>query len=480
MIKYTAVCTDQRKRNIQDQVHSIQYNRSENLAGFGIRVDDRKFLQVPARQLPPPNIEYSNGMVTPAKGQWRMDFGNKKFLKPVNCLKWCVLNTDPRLDSSDLDTFVGEVCTKCDSLKKKKHIELTKFRADIFSQSIFSLEPISYMLHFDLQLYRVSQTNGMQLERRPMETIRQCRPHEIGQCLNRMAKQNVNIVFCVVPSKGPNYAKIKKEAELVVGVLTQCIKADTISRRCDRMTLGNVLLKVNAKLTGTNHKLASQTSPILNNFENEPVMVIGADVTHPAAGVTNGYSVAAVVASHDRNAFYYNPGWRVQIGEIIADFQTFVQEALQFFVKENKKLPSKIFYFRDGVSDSQFKHVMESEWDAMLKACAASKPGYDKTVKVTILIVQKRHRTRFFPAKNPISEDKNNNVPAGTVVDTVISRGDEAQYYLCSHQAIQGVSRPTKYCILLDDGNHSMNDLQALTYNVSESNQLPFLTYLEF
>lgn len=317
-------------------------------------------------------------------------------------------------------------------------------------------------------MYRVSQTNGIQMERRPFEN-RQCDLRDIGQNLDRMASQKVDIVFCIVPSKGPNYAKVKQEAELKAGVLTQCIKADTIARRCDRMTLGNILLKVNAKLNGTNHKLAAQTSPILNNFEKEPVMFIGADVTHPAPGTMNGYSVAAAVASHDRNAFCYNTGWRVQTGEIIADFETFVKEALQFFVKENKKLPSKIFYFRDGVSDSQFKHVMEFEWDALLKACAALKPGYEKTVKVTIMIVQKRHRTRFFPGKSGISEDKNNNVPAGTVVDTIITRPDEAQYYLCSHQAIQGVARPTKYCILLDDGDHSMDDLQALTYNVSRN-----------
>lgn len=109
MIRHTAVSTDQRKANIEQQVNSIQYNRSPNLAAFGISVNDKKFLEVPARQLPPPNIEYSNGVVTPAKGQWRMDFGNKNFLKPADCLKWCVLNTDSRLDRSNLDSFVTEV-----------------------------------------------------------------------------------------------------------------------------------------------------------------------------------------------------------------------------------------------------------------------------------------------------------------------------------------------------------------------------------
>lgn len=88
-------------------------------------------------------------------------------------------------------------------------------------------------------------------------------------------------------------------------------------------------------------------------------------------------------------------------------------------------------------------------------------------VKMTIVIVQKRHHTRFFPGRTGISVDRNNNVPPGTIVDTTITSPDEPQYYLVSHQAVQGVARPTQYCILLDDGNHKMDDLQALTNAVS-------------
>lgn len=318
----------------------------------------------------------------------------------------------------------------------------------------------------------------MKLEKRPFDILYQCKPHEIGRYMKRIADQKVNIVFCVVPPKSQNYAKIKKAAELESAVLTQCVKSDTIERRgTDRMTLLNILLKVNTKLNGVNHKLASQSAPILNNFDKEPVMFIGADVTHPAPGIANGYSVAAAVASHDRNAFCYNTGWRAQTGEIVADFQTFVKDALLFFHKENRKLPTKIFYYRDGVSDSQFQQVMADEYDAMLKACGDVKKGYEDTVMVTIIIVQKRHHTRFFPGQNKISEDRNNNVPAGTIVDTVITRPDEPQYFLASHQAIQGVTRPTKYCIILDDGDHNMDDLQALTYAVSFNRILSILVF---
>lgn len=94
--------------------------------------------------------------------------------------------------------------------------------------------------------------------------------------------QKIHILFVVIPDSGPTYSRIKTMAEIEnnFGVLTQCIKGGTIFRkRNDGSTISNILLKVNAKLNGTNHKL--QTSPILNDAPGK-VMIIGADVTHPS------------------------------------------------------------------------------------------------------------------------------------------------------------------------------------------------------
>lgn len=83
-------------------------------------------------------------------------------------------------------------------------------------------------------------------------------------------------------------------------------------------------------------------------------------------------------------------------------------------------------------------------------------------------MVQKRHHTRFFPGNTGVGREdrKNNNVPAGTIVDQIIVRPKENYFYLVSHQSIQGVAKPTKYYILQDEGEHSIDDLQELTYNV--------------
>lgn len=109
---------------------------------------------------------------------------------------------------------------------------------------------------------------------------------EIGKFFEIIGqKKNSDILFCIIPNTGPTYAQIKQKAEIDYGVLTQCIKATTVYKivmKNDFSTISNILLKVNAKLNGTNHKL--QSSPILS-MKN--VMVIGADVTHPSPGQNN-------------------------------------------------------------------------------------------------------------------------------------------------------------------------------------------------
>lgn len=135
------------------------------------------------------------------------------------------------------------------------------------------------------QLSRISQSNGLQLAERPQEidTIGDREMDRIKRYMENVGKeQKIHILFVVIPDSGPTYSRIKQMAEIEnnFGVLTQCVKGGTIFRkRGDPSTISNILLKVNAKLNGTNHKV--QTSPILNSSPGK-VMILGADVTHPS------------------------------------------------------------------------------------------------------------------------------------------------------------------------------------------------------
>lgn len=52
---------------------------------------------------------------------------------------------------------------------------------------------------------------------------------------------------------------MKQVAELNVGVLTQCLKSGTVFKKLNDATIGNILLKVNAKLDGINHTFSQKT-----------------------------------------------------------------------------------------------------------------------------------------------------------------------------------------------------------------------------
>ena len=79
----------------------------------------------------------------------------------------------------------------------------------------------------------------------------------------------------------------------------------------------------------------------------------------------------------------------------------------------------------------------------------------DYEPKITYIMVQKRHHTRFFP----MDQDKypeNGNASAGTMLDQCIN-------YLLSHEGIQATSRPCHYQVLWDD-MMTTDKLEELAY----------------
>lgn len=191
---------------------------------------------------------------------------------------------------------------------------------------------------------------------RPFELLNPRRGQEQNDICNYFKKRhNFDLIIMVVRDSGPDYANVKQAAELTVGCLTQCIKARTMYKALNPATVGNILLKINAKLNGLNHCLRSKP-PCLSR----PCMIMGADVTHPSPDATGVPSVAAVTASHDPQAFRYNICWRLQEPrvEIIEDLEQIVYDQLIYFYKRNNNLkPERIVFFRDGVSEGQFKMV---------------------------------------------------------------------------------------------------------------------------
>src|SRR2546429_9200166 len=123
-------------------------------------------------------------------------------------------------------------------------------------------------------------------------------------------------------------------------------------------------------------------------------MIFGADVYH--SGINEQYhpSIAAVCASMDPTATIYSGRHSMNVkprNETIERLEEMVIDLLKTFRAKNGCLPQRIVFYRNGVSESQFRKVKE-EVAAMQNAF---KGGYgDKPPKLTFIIVQKGHHTR--------------------------------------------------------------------------------------
>ncbi|XP_030374634.1 protein argonaute-2 [Scaptodrosophila lebanonensis] len=416
MIKYAATSTNERKRKIVDLLEYFQHNSDPTICRFGIQIG-LQFIVVPTRLLQSPQIEYNSKIMEPVfNGSWRMMKRQNFLVTNPRDHKWAILHC------------------QSDRMPYNKLMDL----ADMVLQN--------------------ARIVNVKLEAKP-----DIRPFSDDVALDKhfadLKENKTDLVFVIIPNRGVPYHTIKQKAELKHGILTQCIKSNNVERRLNGQLIGNVLLKVNSKLNGTNHKIKDDPNIRLQN-----VMYLGADVTHPSPDQREIPSVVGVAASHDTYGACYNMQYRLQRSTVenIEDMESIVTEHLNIYRKYQKRYPDHIIYYRDGVSDGQFPIVKQNELRAINAACAKLKFA----PKLTCIIVVKRHHTRFFPNGQPTDRNKFNNVEPGTIVDRVIVHPNEPQFFMVSHQSIQGTAKPTRYNIIEDTGNLDIDLLQQLTYNL--------------
>ncbi|KAA3677270.1 eukaryotic translation initiation factor 2C, partial [Paragonimus westermani] len=258
-----------------------------------------------------------------------------------------------------------------------------------------------------------------------------------------------------------NYPAIKRLGDLQTGMRTQCVRGRTLDKP---NVVPNLLLKINGKLGGINW----QINDILRD-DKELLMVFGADVTHPAPTQTQQVrqSIAAVLGSVTPDLMRYGVVVRQQATtekgskttrEIIDGMEVIVSELLKAYYRNSDgRFPTRLIFYRDGVSEGQFENVLVEELASIQRACSGLRQGYEPAI--TYIVVQKRHHVRFQPT-NP----RQRNVDPGTVVDTHVTHPREFDFYLCSQEGIQGTSKPAHYHVLYDDSNWTSDALQRFTF----------------
>lgn len=146
-----------------------------------------------------------------------------------------------------------------------------------------------------------------------------------------------------------------------------------------------------------------------------------------------------------------------------------VKERIQLFRERNtNKLPTRIIYFRDGVSESQYAKVNEEELPLIRKACDSfsTNPKTPYKPKISIVVCSKRHHTRMYPTSADLTDSKGNSAP-GTVVDRGITSIGNLDFFLQAHVGLQGTARSAHYFMTFDEIGFSADTLQGLVHNMS-------------
>ncbi|KFO26792.1 Protein argonaute-2 [Fukomys damarensis] len=423
MIRATARSAPDRQEEISKLMRSASFNTDPYVREFGIMVKD-EMTDVTGRVLQPPSILYggrNKAIATPVQGVW--DMRNKQFHTGIEIKVWAIACFAPQRQ-----------CTEV------------------------------HLKSFTEQLRKISRDAGMPIQGQPCF----CKYAQGADSVEPMFRHLKNtyaglqLVVVILPGKTPVYAEVKRVGDTVLGMATQCVQMKNVQRTTPQ-TLSNLCLKINVKLGGVNNILLPQGRPPV--FQ-QPVIFLGADVTHPPAGDGKKPSIAAVVGSMDAHPNRYCATVRVQQHrqEIIQDLAAMVRELLIQFYKSTRFKPTRIIFYRDGVSEGQFQQVLHHELLAIREACIKLEKDYQPGI--TFIVVQKRHHTRLFCTDKNERVGKSGNIPAGTTVDTKITHPTEFDFYLCSHAGIQGTSRPSHYHVLWDDNRFSSDELQILTYQL--------------
>ncbi|KAF3906153.1 hypothetical protein ABW20_dc0100583 [Dactylellina cionopaga] len=434
MIRFTVQRPNVRLETIKQNVLELNWKEDPVLQKYGLTISP-SMIQTQARILEAPKICYGVGSqeatFAPRDGRW--DLRGKKFARTTTLKSWAIgIAAQPRrVPLEVVKNFVRQFI-----LSFVQH-----------GGSVETKEPP--IIYLD--------------PGKDMHTS--C--HEIYVAAGNASRAKPQIVFFILTAKSAHpYNDLKAACETQVGVVSQCLQSKHVEQ-AKAQYCSNVCMKVNAKLGGTTVFLDKTAHPF---WGQEPTMYIGADVSHGGSfggGGMKAASFASMVGSIDLQGARYSAicntnGHRVEV-ITTPNIMRFVPTLLKNYRKSTNAVPRRIIYFRDGVSEGEYSKIIESEVSDIKRAAKSLDPNYEP--RMTVIICTKRHHSRFFPV-DKFASDRNGNIVPGTIVDKDITHVSDFDFFLCSHSAIQGTARATRYTVIMDENKIDVDRIQGLIYNM--------------
>lgn len=406
---------------------------------FNIDIRPR-LITVPGRVLSSPSVKYGAQKSIPTRfGSW--DMGKAQFTTKATLKSWTYLwisspsIVDPWANEGELQPCVTALTSKLLELGINCNACMRGLRAVITPETVESA--------IDGAFHRFTSSPG---------------------------RSPPTLVLVIMPSvDSAIYNRVKYACDVKEGLINICVTASKFANANYRY-LTNVALKFNLKLGGINQSLETSQLGIIAESKT---MVVGIDVTHPSPGSSStAPSVVGIVASVDKWLGQWPAELAIQTArkETVSELKRLMKSRLTLWKRRNVAYPENILIYRDGVSEGQYKLVLEEELPEIRSACGEL---YSATLvkqgipRISIIIVGKRHHTRFYPTK--VEEaDNSSNPQNGTVVDRGVTEARNWDFFMQAHKAIQGTARPAHYYVVFDEIFQRLKSPQGRLKNTSD------------
>ncbi|KKY26743.1 putative rna interference and silencing protein [Phaeomoniella chlamydospora] len=457
MIKFALRYPSRTAKSItQDSLKIVGFRpNNETIKGFGLHVDN-EMITVPARILNSPLLTYGRGRTETKHGGWIIN-KSTRFVEGITLRdnEWGILQIQTH---SGAPQWLTE--QQMQDCVIKPFQDCLRYRGVTCGSPTYQ-DPITI------------EDQQIKLER----------------SFRKLVTDKVKLALVILQdSDTSTYNMVKSLADLQqgVGLHTICILSSVKYKKENQIIqyFTNLSLKVNLKLGGVNHTLSIEKLGIIHGNKT---MVVGIDVTHPSPGSKTkatkrdnvvAPSIAGMVASIDDQLAQWPASIKIQSPrqEMVQELTEMLKRHLNLWKERHRELPHNILVYRDGVSEGQYQHVLDTELPQLRTACVDLYPSTSTKAnlpRISIIVVGKRHNTRFFPTEldeNRVDMRSFNPV-SGTVVERGVTEARKWEFFMQSHTALKGTARPAHYIVIHDEIFRKLcpdpaTAVQELTYNL--------------
>ncbi|KAJ3557974.1 hypothetical protein NM688_g1184 [Phlebia brevispora] len=435
-IDKTKTRPDQKMREIRQavsgQVGPLNYAHSSWMLDAGIEVSTNP-IHLEGHILPTPMVQYGSGPLKVGGGAWNVM--RQRLVNPARVDRWGVVLFD---DSPGIKDRANEFLQMLVRNMSQLGIQFTSPPVKESGEPADAWSSLKRTWH-----KAVSDLPPM---RNPDGSLR-------ADADGDPLMPRPSFILVVLPANAAELRKqVKQWGDVKFGIVTQCVRGGKYDKPNGRdQYCNNVALKINAKLGGVNNHARPGTATA--NLMKEAMFV------------------GDLVASMDPNATKYHVYVAAQPPrqEIITDMARMLRDAIRDYGNLRQALPAAIVIYRDGVSEGEYAKVEQEEIrsiEATIKDVSREYKelhNYTRPIHLVFIVVGKRHHNRFFP-EDKSQGDRSGNCPPGLVVDQGIVHSKYIDFYLLSHTAIVGTSRPSHYVVLRNTPNVGADRLHELSY----------------